>query len=124
MKLGKITANLIVPSIERCLAFYVDRIGFTKTVEVPHGDAIGFVILVHDGVELMLQSDASLAEDVPPAAKGSHRSVLYIEVPDLEAVKKALADVPRVVPDRTTAYGAHEVIVADPAGNTVFFAAH
>ncbi|HEY4056741.1 MAG TPA: VOC family protein [Kofleriaceae bacterium] len=122
MKLAKITANLIVPDIESCLAFYVDLVGFTKTVEVPHGEKLGFVILVHGGVELMLQSEASLAEDVPSVKTG--RAVLYIDVPDLDAVKKALVEVPRVVPDRTTAYGASEVIVRDPAGNTVFFGTH
>jgi len=43
---------------------------------------------------------------------------------DLEPIRAALAGWPLVVPERTTFYGAHEIIVADPAGNHVFFAAH
>jgi len=124
MKLTKLTTNLIVPSIEACLAFYVDRLGFAKTVEVPHEGKIGFVILNLGDLELMLQSTASVAADVAPIATGTHRSVLYFDVDDLDAVKKSLAGIAEVVPQRKTAYGADEIIVEDPAGNIVFFAAH
>ena len=41
----KLTPILTVESIEPCLPFWMDALGFTKTVEVPHGDALGFVIL-------------------------------------------------------------------------------
>lgn len=122
--MNKLTANLIVDDIELCLPFWIQRLGFEKTVEVPDGDRLGFVILKRGAVEVMLQSKASLAKDVPPISQGPHRSVLYIEVPDLAAIRAALAGWPLVVPERTTFYGAHELIVADPAGNYVFFAAH
>lgn len=122
--MNKLTPNLIVESIEACLPFWVDRLGFTKTVEVPHEDTLGFVILVRAGVELMLQSRASVAADVGPLADGPYRAVLYLHVDDLAPFRAALADYPHVVPERTTFYGAKEIIVADPAGNPVFFAAH
>ena len=120
----KLAPNLIVPSIEACLPFWVDRLGFEKTVEVPDGDALGFVILARDGVEVMLQSARSLAADVAPLAAHTYRSVLYVTVPDLAPLRTALHDWPTVVPERTTFYGARELIVEDPAGNAVFFAAH
>jgi catechol 2,3-dioxygenase-like lactoylglutathione lyase family enzyme len=120
----KITANLIVASIEENLPFWVDRLGFSKTVEVPHENRLGFVILKRGDLELMLQSRPSLEKDVPPAAEGPHRAVLYIEVPDLAPLRKALEGWPTVVPERTTFYGARELIVRDPAGNFVFFSAH
>jgi catechol 2,3-dioxygenase-like lactoylglutathione lyase family enzyme len=120
----KLTANLIVDSIEACLPFWVDRIGFETTVEVPHGDALGFVILKYLGVELMLQSRASLASDIAPFAEGPYRSMLYIGVEDLEPIRVALAGYPLVLPERTTFYGARELIVRDPAGNGVCFGAH
>lgn len=120
----KLTPNLIVDSIEACLPFWVDRIGFEKTVEVPHGDGLGFVILKRLGVELMLQSRASLANDIAPFAEGIHRSTLYIGVEDLEPIRVALAGYPLVLPERTTFYGARELIVRDPAGNGVCFGAH
>ncbi|MCC6993164.1 MAG: VOC family protein [Deltaproteobacteria bacterium] len=120
----KLTANLIVDRIEDCLPFWVDRLGFGKTVEVPEGAALGFVILVHGGVELMLQSRASVQKDVAEVEPGPHRSSLYLEVDDLGPIRAALTGWPLVVPERTTFYGARELIVRDPAGNFVCFAAH
>jgi catechol 2,3-dioxygenase-like lactoylglutathione lyase family enzyme len=117
-----ITTNLIVESIESCLAFYVDRLGFAKTIEVPHGGALGFVILERDHQRLMLQSRASIAEDVAGLEPAGFRAVLYIEVEALAPIREALRSWPRVVPERTTPYGAREIIVRDPAGNVVFFA--
>jgi uncharacterized glyoxalase superfamily protein PhnB len=122
--MNKLTPNLIVESIEDSLGFWVDRLGFTKTVEVPEGDKIGFVILTNGKTELMLQSLASLRKDVPPLAAGPHHAVVYIEVDDLAAVRGRLADWPHVVPERKTPYGAREIIVKDPAGHAVFIAEH
>ena len=45
----KITPVLIVDEIEKSLPFWIERMGFTKTVEVPEGDGLGFVIVVRDG---------------------------------------------------------------------------
>jgi uncharacterized glyoxalase superfamily protein PhnB len=120
----KLTPNLIVESVEDDLRFWVDRLGFTRTLEVPHEDRLGFVILKRGEVELMLQSRASLEKDVPPIADGVHRAVLYLEVPDLAPIRKALEGWPTVVPERTTFYGAREIIVRDPSGHVVFFSAH
>jgi uncharacterized glyoxalase superfamily protein PhnB len=120
----KLTPNLIVESIEACLPFWVDRLGFTRQTEVPEGDRLGFVILTRGEVELMLQSQASLHKDVRPLADGPYRAALYLEVEDLAPIRAALAGWPLVVPERTTFYGAREIIVRDPAGNAVSFASH
>ena len=56
----KITPVLMVDEIEKSLPFWIGRIGFTKTVDVPEGDRLGFVILVKDGAELMLQTIESV----------------------------------------------------------------
>jgi uncharacterized glyoxalase superfamily protein PhnB len=122
--MNKLTPNLIVDSIEDGLKFWVDRLGFEKTVEVPEGDRLGFVILKRGAVELMLQSRASLLKDVPPIADGPHRAVVYLEVADLDAIKKALRDWPMVIAERTTPYGAREIVVRDPGGHVVFFSVH
>ncbi|MFV8756067.1 VOC family protein [Nannocystaceae bacterium ST9] len=119
----RITSNLIVESIEDCLPFWIDRLGFQKVAEVPHEDRLGFVILVHGELELMLQTRASLAGDVPEVAEGPYRSSLYVHVEDLAPIRSALEGWPRVIPERTTFYGAREIIVRDPAGNIVAFAA-
>src|ERR1041384_7964234 len=120
--MNSIVSNLIVPSIEDCLPFYVDRLGFEKTVEVPHGDKLGFVILKRGELELMLQSRASVADDIAALANDTYRAALYIETDKLAPIRKALGDWPRVIPERTTFYGAREIVVRDPAGNVIAFA--
>ena len=123
MKVGKLTPVLIVEAIEPCLPFWIDRLGFTKTAEVPHGDQLGFVILVRDGVEVMYQTRASVQGDVPALADTPSRgNLLYFEVDDLDAVENALQGVSLVIPRRTTFYGAQEIIVREPGGNAVAFA--
>ena len=122
----KITAVLIVEEIEKSLEFWVDRMGFQKSVDVPEGDRLGFVILVRDGAELMMQTISSVQKDEPkfaperPETKGCG---LFIEVSDFEDVKRRLDGYPIVMPERVTFYGMREIGVAEPNGHTVVFAA-
>ena len=119
----KLTPVLMVDAIEPMLPFWVDRLGFEKTVELPHGDRLGFVILVRDGVEIMYQTVESVRADIEALASApTGTSFLFIEVQDLDAIEKALSGVPPVVPRRQTFYGSDELIVLDPAGNAVTFA--
>jgi catechol 2,3-dioxygenase-like lactoylglutathione lyase family enzyme len=120
--MNSIVANLIVPSIEECLPFYVERLGFTRKIDVPHDGALGFVILSRGALELMLQSRASVAADIAGLDPDGFRAALYIEVDELAPLRKALTGWPRVIPERTTFYGAREIIVRDPAGNLLAFA--
>jgi catechol 2,3-dioxygenase-like lactoylglutathione lyase family enzyme len=123
MKVKKLSPVLMVDTIEPCLAFWVDKLGFEKTVEVPHENHLGFVILVKDGIEVMYQSKASVAADIPPVAQSPMKgSFLFIEVSDLNAVEKSLTGITPIVPRRKTFYGADELIVREPAGNIVTFA--
>ncbi len=122
MEMKKLTPALFVEKIEPCLAFWVDRLGFQKTVEVPEGNELGFVILVRDNVEVMLQSRASVAKDVPALAAETSRSFLYVEVDKLAPILERLQGADIVVPVRKTSYGATEIAVRDPAGNVVAFA--
>jgi catechol 2,3-dioxygenase-like lactoylglutathione lyase family enzyme len=117
-----ITANLFVPSIEDCLAFYVDRLGFEKTASVPHADKLGFVILKHGAAELMLQSHGSVKGDIASVDPSVFLAAIYIDVDQLAPIRKALKGWPTVIPERTTPYGAREIFVRDPAGNLVGFA--
>lgn len=120
----QLTPVLIVDAIEPVLPFW-EAVGFQRTVEVPHGDRLGFVILSADGVEIMFQTRASVADDVPAALEGHAQGVtsLYITVDDLDAVAARIPkDAPVIVARRKTFYGAEETIVRDPAGNVVGFA--
>ncbi len=119
----------MVPEIENCLAFWVDRMGFQKVVVVPDGARLGFVILVRDGAELMLQTLESVSKDVPQFAPSATVGAfpapasLFLEVDDFEDTLVRLRDYPVALPERTTFYGMREIGVFDPAGHTIVFAA-
>lgn len=123
MKMQRLTPVLIVDSIEPVLEFWVDKLGFKKTAEVPHEGKLGFAILEKDEVQVMYQTAASVAADVPPLAKVPQRGTfMFIEVQDLDGIIKKLKGLEPVVPRRKTFYGADEFIVREPAGNVVTFA--
>ena len=120
----KLTPVLMVDEIEPCLPLWIDRLGWTKTVDVPDGDKIGFAILTKDGVELMYQTWASVAKDLGPSHRRAQGTSvgLFIEVSDLDDIERRLAGVPLVVPRRRTFYGMDEIGVAEAGGHTVMFA--
>jgi len=121
--ISRITPVLTVEAIEPCLPFWVDRLGFEKTTEVPHGDRLGFVILTRDGTEVMLQTRATVAADIPALADTPTKgTILFIEVASADAIEAALAGIEHVIPRRKTFYGADEIVVREPAGNIVIFA--
>jgi uncharacterized glyoxalase superfamily protein PhnB len=122
--LRRLTPVLAVEAVEPSIEFWEKRLGFTKTVEVPHESSVGFAILVKDEIELMLQSAASIRADL-----GAHTgqidgraTVLFIEVADLDAVERSLEGYPIEMPRRTTFYGMMEVGVREPGGHLVVFA--
>jgi uncharacterized glyoxalase superfamily protein PhnB len=120
----KITPLIYAPEIEPALKFWVDQLGFAKTVEVPDGNKLGFVILVKGGAELMIQSTASLERDISAMVEYARPAAcLYIEVSDFDDLLKRLGGSPVVVPIRTTFYGMKEIGVREPGGNIVLFAA-
>lgn len=120
----KLTPVLVVDAIEPCLSFWVDRLGFEKTVEVPEGNALGFVILARDGIEVMYQSRESVRNDVGEviARSAGASTGLFIEVSDIEAIARAIDGLQIVVPRRRTFYGMDEIGVREPGGSLVLFA--
>lgn len=120
----KITPVLFVAEIEPCVKFWTEQLGFQKTVEVPEGNKLGFVILVKGSLELMYQSYASADKDSPATGQVARKgpTFLYIEVDDLDAMKPALKGAEVVIPERTTFYGAREIGIKDPAGHYLTFA--
>ena len=115
-----LTPILIVDAIEPCLGFW-ENLGFEATVKVPDGDALGFVILNSGPVEVMYQTRASVAKDVPSMADFPSSSILYIHVSNIDEVIAAVKGAPVLVPKRTTFYGATEYSVREPGGNAISF---
>ena len=121
----KITPVLIVEAIEKSLPFWTQRMGFEKIVEVPEGDRLGFVMLVREGAELMMQTAASVRKDEPKfAPKGPHQNTasLFIEVADFADILKRLEGYPITMAERTTFYGMREIGIVEPGGHNVIFA--
>jgi uncharacterized glyoxalase superfamily protein PhnB len=122
MNIKKVTPVLIVDRIEPCLPFWCDALGYEKRAEVPHDDAIGFVLLENRAGEIMLQTRTSLAADLPTAAARNPDTVLFIEVRSLADARKATKAADVLVKERTTAYGMRETVVVDPQGAIVILA--
>jgi uncharacterized glyoxalase superfamily protein PhnB len=125
MNVKKITPVLLVDEIEPILPFWIDRLGFTKSIEVPDGKKLGFVDLQKGGAEVMYQTYASVNKDAPPEMRAAGRkgpTYLYLEVDNLDAVLAAMKDVKKVMPERTAFYGMREFAVQDPAGHFITFA--
>ena len=125
----KITPILVVEEIEPSLALWVDRLGFRKSVEVPDGDKLAFVVLTRDNLEIMYQTKRSIVEEVDkaglhPAMNATGASVLYVDVPDLAEIQQKVQGLEILVPYRKTFYGAEELWMREPGGHLVGFAAH
>lgn len=122
--LRKLSPVLVVDAIEAALPFWCERLGFTVSVTVPlqEGPALGFAILHHGPVEVMLQTRASVQGDAPKLGAEPNRAFLYLDVDDVAAVERALQGCEIVVPRRRTFYGADEIGARAPGGHVVMFA--
>jgi lactoylglutathione lyase len=119
----RLTPNLYTDDVESAVKFWVERMDFEITVEVPEEGGIAFAALQSGNIELMYGSYASL--DREPGVAGSYQrgtGFLFIEVDDLDAVHAAMQGVPIVLPVHKTFYGATEFTVKDPAGHLITFA--
>jgi uncharacterized glyoxalase superfamily protein PhnB len=124
-RLDRLTPVLVVDAVEPCIRFWTERFGFTAQNEVPGPDGkLVFASAKQDAVEVMYQTRASVAADQPTlAGEMNGRSiVLFISVPDLDAVERALAGAPVVKARHKTFYGSSEVYVREPGGHVVGFA--
>lgn len=127
---SSIAPILIVANCEPTKKFFVDRLGFQIVTEMPQGETLGFVMLVKDGVTLMIQSHASVIDDVgEDAAREMNETIsargavgLYIQINDVEQLVPSIADTDVIVPLRKTFYGMHEIMIREPGGHAVTFA--
>jgi uncharacterized glyoxalase superfamily protein PhnB len=123
MTVKRLTPNLYTDDVEACVRFWVERMHFDKTMEVPDGEKLAFAALQTGSIELMYGSYASLNKD--PGVANSYRrgtGFLFLEVTDLDAVAAAMQGAPMVAPVHKTFYGSTEFTVQDPAGHLITFA--
>ncbi len=121
MKINQATPIFYVDAIESALPFWT-ALGWKKEVEMPFGGKIGFVILKYENRELMLQTKACLADDLPQATALAPTHSLYLDVASLADAKKSITGGRVLVEDRSTPYGAREHWVVDPTGVLIGFA--
>ena len=127
MNVHSLAPILFCEAVEPSLPFWTEGLGFAVTTEVPEGDALGFVILEREELQVMLQTRASVAADLPALEEEVMRgpASLFLRVESVEGAAEALegygAEV--VVPRRTTFYGADEIFVRSPDGAIVGLAA-
>jgi uncharacterized glyoxalase superfamily protein PhnB len=116
---------LVVEAVEPCLAFWVDRLGFTAANQVPGPDGkLVFASVQKDGVEIMYQTRASVLAEKPDQASEltGHSTALFLTVENLDPVERAMKGAPLVKARHQTFYGSTELYVREPGGNTVGFA--
>jgi hypothetical protein len=121
---------MIVEIVEPTKAFFVDRLGFEVLAEVEHDGRIGFTMLKKDDVTVMVQSHASVLDDVGEDSarrinetiSGRGAVMLFITVNDVEEIVPIVADADVLVPLRKTFYGMHEITIREPGGHAVTFA--
>src|SRR5467141_2433139 len=65
MNVKRIPPVLLVKEIEPVVPFWVGRLGFAKTIEVPDGNRLGFVAFQKGTVEVMYQTYSSVEKDAP-----------------------------------------------------------
>jgi uncharacterized glyoxalase superfamily protein PhnB len=128
MKLLDVTCNIIVDDVGATVDWYRDVLGFTFDIgvldgtETPAfeytGQPLGFAIMSHGDTQLMFQSRASVAVDLPGVRPGSGDTfALYIGVDDVDGLYEQLRDKVDVeVELRDTFYGAREFHFRDCNG--------
>jgi len=73
MNVKRITPVLLVKEIEPLIPFWVGRLGFTKTIEVPEGNKLGFATFQKGAAEVMYQTYSCVEKDAPPSMSAEAR---------------------------------------------------
>ncbi|KAL1520172.1 hypothetical protein AB1Y20_023642 [Prymnesium parvum] len=124
-----IVANLLVPDVSKTIEWYTRVLGCEVgfTVDTNHGFTIGqvregtvFGTVKLGEAELMLQTAASLNQDLPlvfsPNSLPAFSGTLYVRGVDPEEVLPRLDQASIVKPPTQAWYGMYEMYVRDPNG--------
>jgi len=124
-RLETITANLMVPDVDKTVAFYRDKLGFETVVTVPDQAPLEWAMLKRDDVVLMFQETGSLTGEYPvlkDRAPGGGLS-LFVNVSNVDGLFAALRDTVEVLKEpHTTFYGMREFAILDCNGQVLTFA--
>ena len=121
----KLTPNLLVGSVERSLAFYMDALGFERGMTVPDESPFAFASVTSGPVEVFFNDAAGAVKEYPGFAGKpiGATGTLFIEVEGVDALHDRLApSVKIVMPIVTQFYGMREFAIEDPDGYVITFA--
>ena len=121
----KLTPNLLVASVERSLAFYVDTLGFGRGMTVPEQSPFAFASVTAGPVEIFFNDAAGAVKEYPGFAGQpiGATGTLFIEVDGVNALHDRLKPrVKIVMPIETKFYGMREFAIEDPDGYVITFA--
>ncbi len=123
--LKKLSPNLMVEDVSRTVGFYESVLGFQRVMTLPDEGPLEWALVQNGAVEMMFQSQSSLAAESPvfedKAVGGT--LTLYAEVEDLEKYYADIKDRVKVLKEpNTTFYGMREFTVTDCNGYVLTFA--
>jgi uncharacterized glyoxalase superfamily protein PhnB len=136
MKLQSITPNMMVKDVTKSVEYYTQILGFDLFMWVDFEKEAdmwflhewveyAFAILKSENYELMLQSEKSLAEDLPFLEKWYWNSSvsLYLRIENLEGYFESIKDKVEILKNiETTWYGMKEFYVKDVNWYILWFA--
>jgi uncharacterized glyoxalase superfamily protein PhnB len=121
----KLTPNLLVASVERSLAFYVDTLGFERGLTVPDASPFVFASVTSGDIEIFFNDAAAAVKELPVFAGTpiGCTGTLFIEVEGVDALHDRLKPLVTIVmPIVTQFYGMREFAFEDPDGYVITFA--
>jgi len=122
----KLTPNLVVASVERSLAFYVDVLGFERGLTVPEQSPFVFASVTSGTVEIFFNDAAAAIQEYPAFAGRpiGATGTMFIEVDEsVDALHDRIKSRAKVTMALVTQfYGTREFAIADPDGYTITFA--
>jgi len=121
----KITPNLIVSSVERSLAFYVDVLGFARGMTVPEQPPFAFASVTCGAVEIFFNDRSTVTNESPQMAGLAFGggNTMFVEVEGIDALHdRIMPQVTIVMPIHTQWYGMREFAITDPDGYVITFA--
>jgi uncharacterized glyoxalase superfamily protein PhnB len=127
-RFSKLTPNLLVASVERSLAFYIDVLGFERGMTVPEQSPFVFASVTSGPVEIFFNDAATAVKEYPGfggkplGATGT----MFIEMDgssspgEIDALHNRIKDrVTITMPLVTQFYGMREFAFQDPDGYVI-----
>jgi len=122
----KLTPNLVVASVERSLAFYVETLGFSRGTTVPDESPFVFASVTSGPVEIFFNDAAAAIKEYPAFAGRpiGATGTLFIEMGGgVDALHDRLKPAVKIVmPLVTQFYGMREFAIEDPDGYVITLA--